>query len=105
MVHSLVNCEMRSYQRLSHHTRRVYSPYSTCLTALLAVRSVYSRWRLTPPFWARLAAAKTMSSASGPLRYEEGDYILIPKGTSSQIVPDQSENFSLIVETRAKSNF
>ena len=30
-----------------------------------------------------------LRSDYGPLRYEEGDYILIPKGTSYQIVPDR----------------
>ena len=35
-----------------------------------------------------------LRSDYGPLRYEEGDYIAIPKGTSYQIVPDQSENLS-----------
>jgi hypothetical protein len=34
----------------------------------------------------------------------EGDYILIPEGTSYQIVPNQS-NFSLIVETRGQIEF
>ena len=43
-----------------------------------------------------------LRSDYGPLRYEEGDYILIPKGTSYQIVPDRSENFSLIIETRGR---
>jgi len=46
-----------------------------------------------------------LNSDYGPLRYEEGDYILIPKGTSYQIVPDQSENFSLILETKGQIGF
>jgi homogentisate 1,2-dioxygenase len=46
-----------------------------------------------------------LRSDYGPLRYEEGDYILIPKGTSYQIVPDRLENFSLIIETRGQIEF
>jgi homogentisate 1,2-dioxygenase len=46
-----------------------------------------------------------LQSDYGPLRYEEGDYIVIPKGTSYQIVPDQSENLSLIVETGGEIQF
>ncbi|MBI4241935.1 MAG: homogentisate 1,2-dioxygenase [Candidatus Rokubacteria bacterium] len=36
----------------------------------------------------------------GPLAYEPGDYLWIPKGTTYRVVPEVSENFLLIVETR-----
>jgi homogentisate 1,2-dioxygenase len=41
----------------------------------------------------------------GPLRYEEGDYLLFPKGTSYQIIPDGLDNCSLIIETRGEIGF
>jgi homogentisate 1,2-dioxygenase len=46
-----------------------------------------------------------LRSDYGPLRYEEGDYILIPKGTIYQILPDGSDNFSLIVQARGEIGF
>jgi len=46
-----------------------------------------------------------LCSDYGPLRYEEGDYILIPKGTIYQMLPDGSDNFSLIVQARGEIGF
>ena len=41
----------------------------------------------------------------GPLRYEEGDYLLLPKGTTYQIIPDGRDNLSLIVQARGEIGF
>ena len=41
----------------------------------------------------------------GPLRYEEGDYLLIPKGTSYQLVPETRDNFSLVVQAHGEIGF
>jgi homogentisate 1,2-dioxygenase len=41
----------------------------------------------------------------GPLRYGEGDFVLFPKGTSYQIIPDGVDNCSLIIETRGEIGF
>jgi len=41
----------------------------------------------------------------GPLRYEEGDYLLFPKGTTYQIIPDGIDNCILIIETRGEIGF
>jgi homogentisate 1,2-dioxygenase len=41
----------------------------------------------------------------GPLRYEEGDYVLIPKGTTYQIIPDGRDNLSLVVQARGEIGF
>ena len=41
----------------------------------------------------------------GALRYEPGDYLLIPRGTSYQVLPDSSANMSLILQTRGEIGF
>ena len=41
----------------------------------------------------------------GPLRYEPGDYLLIPKGTTYQIVPDKPDNMSLVIQSRGEIGF
>ncbi|MBF6570894.1 MAG: homogentisate 1,2-dioxygenase [Candidatus Binataceae bacterium] len=41
----------------------------------------------------------------GPVRYEPGDYIVIPKGTNYQVLPDGSDNFSLILQARGEIEF
>lgn len=46
-----------------------------------------------------------LRSDYGSIRYEEGDYLVIPKGTSYQLLPDQAETFSLILETRGQIGF
>ena len=35
----------------------------------------------------------------GPLRYELGDYVLLPKGTTFRLMPDDMESLLLVVET------
>lgn len=42
----------------------------------------------------------TVETDYGPLEYEEGDYILIPKGTNFRFVPKSTDNFSLIIESK-----
>jgi homogentisate 1,2-dioxygenase len=34
----------------------------------------------------------------GPLRYEPGDYVLLPKGTTFRLMPDDAESLLLVVE-------
>jgi homogentisate 1,2-dioxygenase len=34
----------------------------------------------------------------GPLHFEPGDYLVIPKGTTHRFVPDSAENFFLVIE-------
>lgn len=34
----------------------------------------------------------------GPLTYAQGDYVIIPKGTTHRVVPDVEENFFFIIE-------
>ncbi len=41
----------------------------------------------------------------GPLHYEEGDYLVIPKGTTYQTIPDARDNLTIIVETRGEIGF
>jgi len=36
----------------------------------------------------------------GPLRYEPGDYVWIPKGTTYRLVPESEDGFFMIVEAR-----
>jgi homogentisate 1,2-dioxygenase len=40
----------------------------------------------------------TIETDYGPLTYEKGDYIIIPKGTTHRVVPDAEENFFFIIE-------
>lgn len=42
--------------------------------------------------------AGTMETDYGPLRFEPGDYLIVPKGTTHRMVPDTGANFFLIVE-------
>ena len=46
-----------------------------------------------------------LQSDFGPLAYVEGDYLVIPKGTSYRLVPDSRDNFSLIIESRGPVSF
>ena len=41
----------------------------------------------------------------GPLRYAEGDYIVIPKGTTYRVLPETTDNFTLIVQCRGEVGF
>ena len=40
----------------------------------------------------------TIETDYGPLTYEVGDYVIIPKGTTHRVVPDSDENFFFIIE-------
>ena len=40
----------------------------------------------------------TIETDYGPLTYEVGDYVIIPKGTTHRVVPDTDENFFFIIE-------
>lgn len=42
----------------------------------------------------------TIETDYGPLAYETGDYVVIPKGTNYRVVPDTPDNFFLIIESR-----
>jgi homogentisate 1,2-dioxygenase len=42
----------------------------------------------------------TFETDYGPLPYEPGDYIVIPKGTNYRVVPDNAENYFFIIESR-----
>jgi len=44
----------------------------------------------------------TVQSDFGPLQYCEGDYVVIPKGTSYRVVPETTDNLTLIVESRTR---
>jgi homogentisate 1,2-dioxygenase len=35
----------------------------------------------------------------GPLRYEPGDYVLLPKATTFRLLPDNSDGLFLVVES------
>lgn len=47
----------------------------------------------------------TLQSDFGPLSYVEGDYLVIPKGTTYRVVPETSDNFTLIVQSRGEVDF
>jgi homogentisate 1,2-dioxygenase len=38
----------------------------------------------------------------GPLSYEPGDYIVIPRGTSYRLLPETADNFYLVIESRSE---
>ena len=38
----------------------------------------------------------------GPLRYRDGDYLVLPKGTTHRIVPDEGETFLYAIEGRGE---
>lgn len=40
-----------------------------------------------------------METDFGPLNYEAGDYIVIPRGTTYRILPDTGESFFLVIES------
>jgi homogentisate 1,2-dioxygenase len=43
----------------------------------------------------------TIETDFGPLRYERGDYIVIPAATTYRVIPDSADNnFTLIIESR-----
>jgi homogentisate 1,2-dioxygenase len=44
--------------------------------------------------------AGTLESDYGPLTYKQGDYLVIPRGTTYRLVPEGGDSFFLIVESR-----
>jgi homogentisate 1,2-dioxygenase len=40
----------------------------------------------------------TMETDYGPLTYEPGDYLIVPKGTTHRIVPTSADSFFLVIE-------
>jgi homogentisate 1,2-dioxygenase len=40
----------------------------------------------------------TIETDYGPLTYEKGDYVIVPKGTTHRIVPESDDNFFFIIE-------
>lgn len=46
-----------------------------------------------------------LQSDFGPLRYSEGDYLVVPKGTSYRVVPETTDNFTLIIQSRTRVRF
>jgi homogentisate 1,2-dioxygenase len=42
--------------------------------------------------------AGTIETDYGPLTYREGDYVIIPKGTTHRVVPEGEENFLFVIE-------
>src|ERR687895_2425278 len=40
----------------------------------------------------------TIETDYGPLSYAEGDYVIIPKGTTHRVVPGSEDNFFFIIE-------
>src|SRR5687768_16609162 len=38
----------------------------------------------------------------GPLRYREGDFLVLPKGTTHRVVPHEGETFLYVVESRGE---
>jgi len=43
-----------------------------------------------------------LQSDFGPLQYYEGDYLVVPKGTSYRVVPETTDNFTLIIQSRTR---
>lgn len=46
-----------------------------------------------------------VQSDFGPLQYGEGDYIVIPSGTPYRVVPETTDNFTLIIQSRTPVRF
>ena len=40
----------------------------------------------------------TIETDYGPLSYEKGDYVIVPKGTTHRIVPESGNNFFFVIE-------
>jgi homogentisate 1,2-dioxygenase len=40
----------------------------------------------------------TIETDYGPLSYEKGDYVIVPKGTTHRIVPESDDNFFFVIE-------
>jgi homogentisate 1,2-dioxygenase len=44
----------------------------------------------------------TLETDFGPLHFEKGDYIVVPRSVTYRVVPDSRDNFFLIVQSRAE---
>jgi homogentisate 1,2-dioxygenase len=44
----------------------------------------------------------TIETDFGPMRFERGDYIVVPRAVTYRIVPDTTDNFFLIVQSRGE---
>ena len=44
----------------------------------------------------------TIETDFGPMRFERGDYIVVPRAVTYRVVPDTADNFFLIVESRGE---
>src|SRR5918997_6835922 len=40
----------------------------------------------------------TIETDYGPLTYREGDYVIIPKGTTHRVLPERDDNFFFVIE-------
>jgi homogentisate 1,2-dioxygenase len=47
----------------------------------------------------------TFDTEFGPIPYEPGDYVVVPKGTTYRIVPDSDCNFFLLIESIGEISF
>jgi homogentisate 1,2-dioxygenase len=71
-------------------------------------RVYVSRLTEAPPFFLRDAdgdvcyfvhrGSGTLETDYGPLTYEAGDYLIVPKGTTHRLVPSVDDNFILVIE-------
>src|SRR2546426_9353832 len=44
----------------------------------------------------------TLETDYGPLRFREGDFLVLPKGTTHRLVPDNGESFFYVIEGRGE---
>jgi len=86
-----------------------------CPAAILGnqdVKLYVSRRREAMPFYYRNAdgdelifvhrGAGIIETDFGPLRFEKGDYIVIPRAVTYRVVPETNDNFFLIIQSRAE---
>src|SRR4029450_831179 len=76
------------------------------------VRLYVSRRSQPMPFYYRNAdrdglmfvhrGAGAIVPAFGPLRFEPGDYLVLPRAVTYRLIPETSDNFFLIVQSRAE---
>lgn len=76
------------------------------------VRLSVSRRRIPMPFCFRNAdwdevyfihrGSGVIETDFGPLAYEPGDYVVLPRATTYRVVPAESDNFFLIVESKSE---
>jgi homogentisate 1,2-dioxygenase len=46
--------------------------------------------------------AGTLQTDYGPLKFRDGDFLIVPKGTTHRILPDSDDNFFYVVEGRGE---